>query len=93
MEPSRLGNRWLAACAIAAVLANLAGGFSVAVTVVFIVLCLTGLALIAGEGDSVPGAVDDDAFIDDDAEPYPDDDVSDDEADVVSEPTDAEVGS
>jgi len=50
METKRLHRRWLWACIAALLLATLAGGFSFAVTAVFLIIYLTGAALF-GRGD------------------------------------------
>ena len=52
METGQLRQRWLAACVAAGVLANLFGGFSFAVTAVFLVIYLTGAALIGRDDDA-----------------------------------------
>ena len=53
MDSGRLGQQWLLACAGAALLANFFGGFSLAVTGVFVVICLIGAALIGSGEDPV----------------------------------------
>lgn len=60
METGRLRRRWLAACVTAGLLANLVGGFSFAVTAVFLVIYLTGAALI-GRDDDADGSSGEDA--------------------------------
>jgi hypothetical protein len=46
METRRLQRWWLAACVVALILASWMGGFTVLITGVFIVIFLTGAALI-----------------------------------------------
>jgi hypothetical protein len=53
MNSGRLGQRWVLACAGAALLANFFGGFSLIVTGVFVVICLIGAALISWGEDPV----------------------------------------
>jgi hypothetical protein len=53
MDSGRLGQRWLLACAAAALLANYFGGFSLVVTGVFVAICLIGAALIGSGEDPV----------------------------------------
>ena len=53
MNSGRLGQRWVLACAGAALLANFFGGFSLIVTGVFVVICLIGASLISSGEDAV----------------------------------------
>lgn len=83
MESKRLHRWWLGACLTALLLANVVGGFSVVVTVVFVVIYLTGATLIRDDGDSPPMPVED-------AQPafeLVDDEVVDDE---MAEPAEAQ---
>ena len=48
METGRFQRWWLGACVVALVLATWAGGFSLLITGVFVVIFLTGAALIKG---------------------------------------------
>lgn len=50
MEAKRFHRWWLGACVLATLLANWAGGFSLVVTMVFVVIYATGATLI-GRGD------------------------------------------
>lgn len=51
MASKRLHRWWLGACVVATFLANWAGGFSLLVTAVFVVIYLTGAALIGRDAD------------------------------------------
>ena len=90
---SKFHRWWLGSCVAALLLASWTGGFSVAVTVVFVVIYLTGVALVGPEDEADIGltAGDESATEPDvaelDAEPYPDDDAdeADDAAAVVVE--------
>jgi hypothetical protein len=48
METGRFQRWWLGACVVALILATWAGGFSLLIAGVFIVIFLTGVALIRG---------------------------------------------
>jgi hypothetical protein len=48
MEAGRFQRWWLGACVVALILASWAGGFSLLIAGVFIVIFLTGVALIRG---------------------------------------------
>ncbi len=65
MESKRLHRWWLAACLVAVLLANLVGGVSLTVTAVFVVIYLTGVALIRDDGQGQPVAVVDEETVTD----------------------------
>lgn len=93
MQTRRLLSLWASACAVAALLANWVGGFSMVVTAVFAVLLLIG-AILIGDDEPVDEAVDEDAADDEDDDSgdqpaYEDNSVSDAESSDV-EPEDAE---
>ena len=48
METKRFQRWWLGACVVALILATWAGGFSLLIAGVFLVIFLTGAALIGG---------------------------------------------
>ena len=86
MESGQFRQRWLAACVAAGLLANLVGGFSIAVTVVFLAIYLTGAALI-GHGEPDATAADEPLDVEGDGEPaddaavpYPDEPAADEQA-------------
>lgn len=85
---SRFHRWWLGSCIVALLLASWAGGFSVAVTAVFVVIYLTGMTLVGPEDEADIGLARDEPTggpvvtpepepepLDhvEDAEPYPDD--------------------
>ena len=64
---SKFHRWWLGSCVAALLLASWAGGFSVAVTAVFVVVYLTGVALVGPEDEADIGL----AAMEDSAEPEP----------------------
>lgn len=86
MQSRQLRRRWLAACILAGLLANWAGGLSVVVTAVFVVIALTGFLLL-GQSETVGQAVAGGEPPDEDAEPRPDEDVPDPETEEGLEQT------
>ena len=52
MEAKRFHRWWLGACVLATLLANWAGGFSLVVTMVFVVIYATGATLIGRDDES-----------------------------------------
>lgn len=55
MEAKRFHRWWLGACVLATLLANWAGGFSLVVTMVFVVIYATGATLIGRDDESEEG--------------------------------------
>lgn len=52
MEAKRFQRWWFGACVLAALLANRVGGFSLVVTMVFVVIYATGATLIGRDDES-----------------------------------------
>lgn len=61
MEAKRFHRWWLGACVLATLLANWAGGFSLVVTMVFVVIYATGATLIGRDDESEDGEDGDDS--------------------------------
>lgn len=96
MQSRQLQSLWAVGCAVAALLANWVGGFSMVVTAVFAVLLLTGATLI-GQDEPVDEAVDEDfdeavdeAVDDDFDEPVDEGNTVSDAESPDTEPEDAE---